>query len=217
MSIRARTLLAGFMLVALVVAGSNLAVRPQLFEGVLWNAPLDPASAEAVNLRVSLPKQSSALEYSTQAEVFRFTLTADEDFTLRYLTVAVRSAGLTLSTKAQDWKVYAVHDGRPDFSQPVAYGEEWSDTFLKLRFSSSASLGAFGMRGENTFALVTSVFKKSGSTNAPWLTATVPTVLPTELDWAFVPGQSHTPWMDITGAFDSSEVHGLPTEETTRR
>lgn len=204
------------MLVALVVAGSNLAVRPQLFEGVLWNAPLDPASAEAVNLRVSLPRQSNALEYSTQAEVFRFTLTADEDFTLRYLTVAVRSADLTLSTKAQDWKVYPVRDGRPDFSQPVAYGEQMSDTFLKLRFSSSASLGYFGLRGENTFALVTSVFKESGSTDAPWLTASLPTILPTEFSWAFVSGQIQTPWMNITGAFDSTVVHSLPTADTTR-
>lgn len=201
------------MLVALVAAGSNLAVRPQLFEGVLWKAALDPNTAEAVNLTVTLPKQSEALEYSTQAEVFRFTISADEAYTLRYATVAVRSFGLTLSAEPQDWKVYVVRDGRPDFSTPVGYGEEWSEAFLKLRFSSSASLGYFGAQGANTFVLVTGVLKNA---DAAWLTASVPSVLPAAFEWAFVPGQVQTPWMNVTGAFDSSTVRGLPTADKTR-
>lgn len=216
MTPRSRTLFASFMLVALVAVGSNWAARPAFFEGFLWDAPLDPSTAEAVNLAVQVPAQSTSLEYSTQAEIFRFSLVAEKEFTLRYLTVNIRSAGLSLSEKAQDWKVYALKDGRPDFSQLVGYGEQWEESFLRLRFSSSPSLGYFGQAGKNTFALVTPVLKMNGA-EAPWLSVSVPALLPEALRWSFVADHEETPWIDVTGSFDASAVSGLPSEEFTKR
>jgi hypothetical protein len=212
MTTRSRTLLVSFLLISLISFGANYAVRPAVFEGYLWQAPLDPQTAEAVNLSVQFPSQKEDLEYSTQAEVLRFTLTADEEFTLRYLTILIESAGLDLPSKASDWKVYPVKNGRPDFSQEVGYGEQWKENYLRLRFSSSAALGYFGQEGENTFALVTSVFKTSESTEVPWLSTRFPRLLPEGMDWEFLPLKVVSPWMDVQEHFVISDVKSLPTE-----
>lgn len=219
MSTRARTLFAGFLLVAVIAAGSNLAVRPEWVQARVLGAPVDPLSTEGVNLTVAVPEQSSTLEYGSQAEVFRFSLSSDAAYTLRYLTLAVNESGLKLSAKAEDWKIYEVKNGQVDFSAAVGYGEQWSETFLKMRLQSGASVGYSRGSGKQTFALVTSVLKDpavGGTSEAPWLEVSIPNVLPSGLDWAFVPGVVTVPWMDVSAPFASAQVHGLPIPDERR-
>lgn len=215
MDIRARTLFASFALVALIVLSANALARPALLQGFLFGVPGDPLSAEAIDLHFSVPTQSHGIEYGSQAEVFRFSLEAEEAYTLRYLTVAVRHAGLTLSDRAEDWKLYEVHNGQIDFSAPVGYGESFDDVYLKLRFESTPSVGYWGSKGEDTFALVASVLNGSEGSE-PWLTVSAPTLLPDGFDWAFVAGKHSEAWMGVGATYHSAEVSGLPTEEYKR-
>ena len=214
MSSRLRALFVGFLLLGLLVLGSNLAVRPELVQGFLLGAAPKLGSAEALALTVNLPKQSAALEYGTQAEVLRFSVEAEEDFSLRYLTLAVRSQGLILPSAARDWKVYLVKDGRVDFASEVGYGESFDGTFLKLRLSHSPAVAYWGNRGKQEFALVTGVLKEGEE--AGWLGASFPAVSPEGFGWAFAAGQHEEPWMNVASAFDSTAVKGLPTMEVRR-
>jgi len=212
-----RTIFFAVLTVAFVALGSNGIVRADFFKSSVVEVPVDPNSAAAVSLTALVPTQKSSIEYSTQAELFRFTLSAKSEYTLRYATLAVGSKGLILPAKAQDWKVYAVQNGRVDFSKPVGYGEQWSDSLLRLRFSSASSVGTFGEAGEATFALVTSVLRDGAFSGAPSLSVNLPIALPAGMDWAFVPGHVNSTWMDVQNPFGFADVLGLPTAPLMKR
>lgn len=212
MTIRSRTLLASVLLVALIAAVSNVFMRPELVQGFLWqsNAP-ELASVDPSFLKISLPQQSGKIEYGSQAEVARFTLSAEESYTLRYLTVEVVSDGLQMPGEPQEWRLYRVEEGRVDFNAMVGYGEAWSESFLKVRLYSTGSVAHFGEAGSSTFALVTSILKDETGV-LPTLQTELPSALPEGFDWAFVPGTVERPWMNVETTMGSEKIFGLPTE-----
>ena len=173
----------------------------------------DADTAAEVGLTVEVPEQSDTLSYSSQAEVFRFTLQSDGPFTLRYLTLAVSGQGLKPVT---GWTVYPLKNKQADFANPVGSAQSYADGLLRLRFSSSASAAYIVDPGEHTFVLVASVLKDPVSTVSPELSIGFAENLLKEWDWAWLPGKHTEAWLEVQNALGSDSVGGLP-EHTIRR
>ncbi len=165
-------------------------------------------SAAEVGLTVEIPKQSDTLSFSTQAEVLRFSLHADGPYTLRYLAVQVEAIGLK---PISDWTVYEVRNGQIDFTKSVGYSEGTVDGFLRLRFFSSRSAAYLGKAGDQGFALVASVLKEPGAEKVS-LSVSMPSELPTEVDWAWLPGSHGETWLSVGESLAASDILGLPTK-----
>ncbi len=183
------------ILAVLLVAFTAVSGRTAFPQASVLTAP---ATAGDVHLTASFPKQDWTPAISSQSEVLRFRLEADLDYTLRYVPLQVTVSGLQVPTDPTAWSVYPVANGRVDFSSPMGYGERYSDGLLRLRFYSfeNPALGYWGSKGSSDFALVTSVLTAPDS-SAPTLTASWPTDLSSEWDWAFLPGQRQDVWMKV--------------------
>ena len=168
------------------------------------NALIDTAAE--VGLTVEIPKQNATLSYSTQAEVFTFTLKAAGPYTLRYLTLQVDAVGLK---PIDSWTLYEMNYGQVDFTKPVGNSEEHEGDLLRFRLFSSRSAAYLGEAGEQTFVVVASVLKDPDSTEPASLAFSFPAELPPTMNWAWLPRQHSEVWLNVEGSLDSSEVEGL--------
>lgn len=168
------------------------------------NALIDTAAE--VGLTVEIPKQNATLSYSTQAEVFNFTLKAAGPYTLRYLTLQVEAAGLK---PIDSWTLYEMNYGQVDFTKPVGNSEERDGDLLRFRLFSSRSAAYLGEAGEQTFVVVASVLKDPGVPSPASLTFSFPAELPSTMNWAWLPGEHSEVWLNVDESLDSSEVEGL--------
>ena len=178
-------------------------MEPEVILAEDWEAD----TAAEVGLSVSIPEQSETLSYSSQAEVFRFTLDATGPYTLRYLTLSVFPEGLK---PIMTWTIYPLDDGLIDFENPVAVSEKYHGNLVRFRFSSSASAAYLGEPGEEAFAVVASVLKESTSDLAPQLTIGFPESLSVEWNWAWLPGKHSEAWLQLGESLGAEEVSGLP-------
>lgn len=167
----------------------------------------DADSAAEVGLTAVIPQQSETLSYSSQAEVFRFTLKSDGPYTLRYLTLNAYAEGLKPITS---WTIYSLNGEEVDFENPVAVSEQVKDNLLRFRFSSSASAAYLVDPGINDFLVVASVLKDSSSGIEPELTIGFPETLSKEWDWAWLPGHHGEAWLQLGESLGAEEVAGLP-------
>lgn len=182
--------------------GSDL-TEPDVILAENWDAD----SAAEVGLSAKILEQSETLSYSSQAEVFRFSLDANGPYTLRYLTLNVFPEGLK---PIMTWTVYPVKDDAVDFEDPVAVSEKYHGNLVRFRFSSSASAAYLGEPGEQEFAVVTSVLKDSSSEMEPRLTIGFPESLTTDWNWAWLPGQHSEAWLQLGESLGAEQVTGLP-------
>lgn len=182
----------------------------QNFQSDILSADLDPVDTAAeVGLTVEIPKQSTTLLYSTQAETFLFTLTADGPYTLRYLTIQAEAHGLKPITT---WTLYEMHNNAIDFTKPIGTSEEHEGNLFRIRLYSSRSAAYVGEAGEQNFVLVASVLRDPVSTEPASLTFSLPSTLPPTLNWAWLPGEHLEAWLNVTESLDVLEVAGLPTD-----
>lgn len=124
------------------------------------------------------------LNFGSMVEVYRFTLSMSEAYTLRYLNFEVN----TQDIQVEDWAVYEVTNGVIDYNTKVGQSEEYNLGKLKLRFFSKRSYGYFG-EGRQEFAL-TAKIKRIGENPSLQIKAS------DEVDW--IKGDTKRPW----GALD---------------
>ncbi len=187
---------------ALENTGANL-LEFDLLPTYNWDAD----SAAEVGLTAVVPQQSEMLSYSSQAEVFRFTLESEGPYTLRYLTLMTYPEGLKPITS---WTVYPLNGEEIDFESPVAVSEQAKDNLVRFRFSSSASAAYLVKPGVNNFVVVASVLKDPASDMEPQLTIGFPETLTSEWDWAWLPGHRSEAWLQLGESLGAEEVTGLP-------
>lgn len=202
----AKHLLLSVLIVVLVV------VFGQVKPSTVQSSVLSIEEAQAVDLTLSIPKQSETIGISSQAEVLFFDLEAGAPYTLRYLTLVVDSVGLRLPENPGDWKLYLVEDERIDTSTLVGYGEVFKDGLLRLRLFSDPAGGFNGPADVQGFALVAPLFKNGEE--EPSLALTFPLFLPEDLEWKFVESEATGSWMNVdAGSILGAEfVEGLPSE-----
>jgi len=164
-------------------------------------------TAAEVGLTAMVPEQSEMLSYSSQAEVFRFTLESEGPYTLRYLTLNVYPEGLKPITS---WTIYPLVDDRIDFESPVAVSENYQDNLVRFRFYSSASAAYLAPPGENNFAVVASILKDTTSDMEAGLTVAFPETLSSDWNWAWLPGEHSEAWLQLGESLGAEEVAGLP-------
>lgn len=174
----------------------------------------DADSAAEVALTAMVPQQNEMLSYSSQAEVFRFTLESEGPYTLRYLTLMVYPEGLKPITS---WTVYPLSGEEIDFENPVAVSERAKDSLVRFRFSSSASAAYLVKPGVNDFVVVASVLKDSTSGMEPRLTIGFPDSLNDEWNWAWLPGHHSEAWLQLGESLGAEEVSGLPGKPLHKR
>lgn len=174
----------------------------------------DADTAAEVNLTAMVPEQSETLSYSSQAEVFRFTLQSEGPYTLRYLTLTAQTTGLK---PIQEWTVYPVENGEADFEKPVAVSEQYHGDLVRFRFSSSAAAGYLAQPGENNFVVVASILKDPASSKAPELSIGFPDQLTHEWNWAWLPGHHSESWLQLGESLGAEEVFGLPGKVLQKR
>ena len=203
------------LLVVLTVVSAPLIPQNQQVDVLAVGAELGEVPSDP-QLSLSLPEQSTKLQVSSQSEVLFFDLESEGPYTVRYLTLAVESEGVSLPAKSSDWAVYSAENGRVDYSQKVGYGEQFSNGLLRLRLSSTPAAGYLG-EGEDDFALVAPLFK-DGATEA-MLRLTFPKFLPEEGGWEFVTGHHQEPWMDLAkeSILKTEAVLDLPSESIVKR
>ena len=189
---------------ALKNAGANL-LQFDLMPSYNWEAD----TAAEVGLTAMVPAQSEMLSYSSQAEVFRFTLKSQGPYTLRYLTLSAELEGLKPITT---WTIYPLKGDEIDFENPAAVSEKTEAGLVRFRFSSSASAAYLAQPGENNFAVVASVLKDPSSKAAPGLSMAFPENLTTEWNWAWLPGEHSEAWLQLGESLGAEEVDGLPGE-----
>jgi len=172
------------------------------------------------SITVSTAEQSATISYGTQAEVYRFSVDSDSSYTLRYLTMSVKSSGLDLSATPMDWKLYKVTGDKIDFLSQVGYGEKFVDEDLRFRMflsTETTSSGFLGVPGKATFAVVSSVLKNpSAGKSDVFLRAHLGHGSSKEMGWAFKFGHDNRSWMKVDSILDSSRINGLPTEASER-
>lgn len=174
----------------------------------------DADSAAEVGLTAMVPQQSEMLSYSSQAEVFRFTLESQGPYTLRYLTLVAYLEGLKPITS---WTVYPLNGEEIDFENLVAVSEQVKDNLVRFRFSSSTSAAYLAKPGVNDFVVVASVLKDSASDAEPQLTIGFPETLTKEWDWAWLPGHHSEAWFQLDESLGAEEVTGLSGETLRKR
>ena len=120
-------IIAAIIIVALIMLVATL--EPQVAEvetSVLGFDQNHVFTVEETQLKVIVPMQDEFLEYSSNAEVYQFSLSAETPYTLRYLTFAVDYTGLQKSAidHASSWKIYQVNNGAIDYSKTLGFGED---------------------------------------------------------------------------------------------
>ncbi|MFA4814856.1 MAG: hypothetical protein WC924_01080 [Candidatus Gracilibacteria bacterium] len=178
----------------------------------LYNEDAD--SAAEVGLTIIVPKQSETLSYSSQAEVFRFTLKSAGPYTLRYLTLMAYPEGLKPITS---WTIYPLIEDEIDFENPVAVSEKINENLVRFRFSSSVSSAYLVPPGENSFVVVASVLRDGNSDLDPQLTMVFPEQLEKDWNWAWLPGRHSEAWLQLGESLGIEEVAGLPGEALRKR
>ena len=153
------------------------------------------------------------LSYSSQAEVFRFTLDSQGPYTLRYLTLSAEAEGLKPITS---WTIYPLKGDIIDFENPVAVSEKYQDNLVRFRFSSSASAAYLAQPGDNNFAVVASVLKDTTSDMEAGLTVAFPETLSSDWNWAWLPGEHSEAWLQLGESLGAEEVAGLPGESVRK-
>lgn len=210
---------AALLSVLAITVVSNLVKPTPWFSGELGDLSADVSlasednpvdTAAEVALVALWPRQNDTISFSTQAEVARFTLKGEGAFTLRYVTLSIQSTGLK---PIQNWTIYEVNESGIDFKNPVGYAEKMDSELLKIRLFSSPSSAYLCEDGEQTFALVAEVLSDSDPTTSSSLTLSFPSSLPSELDWAWLPGVYAEPWINVSeslGVSELSELSELP-------
>lgn len=173
----------------------------------------DADTAAEVGMSVDVPEQSETLSYSSQAEVFNFTLTSNGPFTLRYLTLSTTAQGLKPIT---GWTIYAVTSDGIDYQNPVAVSESYNGDLVRFRFSSSTSAAYLVQPGENKFTVVASILKDPSAAVPAELTIGFPHELTTEWNWAWLPGHHSEAWLQLGEGLGAEEVSGLPADIVRR-
>lgn len=176
-------------------------------EPVILSEEADTAAEVALTVRI--PEQSETLSFSSQAEVFRFTLESAGAYTLRYLTLHAYPEGLK---PIEEWTIYEEIDGEIDFSSPVASSEKFEANLLRFRFFSSPSAGYIAESGTQTFVVYAAVLNDQNSDQAPKLTITFPQNLEKEWDFAWLPGRKNEAWLKLTESLGLAEINSLPSD-----
>jgi hypothetical protein len=191
--------LAFLVVVFLVLFGRSGWMDSQSGQSSLLTATTEPGAefSKDPHLFLSIPDQSKTLGFSSQAEVLFFDLEAQAPYTLRYLTVALKSEGVELPETPGEWKLYSVHKGRVDHSGPVGYGEKMAEGFLRFRLfpsSEEPALGFQGTAGTHRFAVVAPLYKAADPYS---LSLTFRKNLPAGWDWEYTSGVAG-PWMNVS-------------------
>lgn len=191
-----------------------------------------PDTAAEVALSVTWPKQSMALSYGSQADLFRFALEAEGPYTLRYLTFHMKTQGLNLG---EEWTLYEVRDGQVDFSHSVGESERVVDLgeegqTVRLRLFSSKAAGFLGKEGKMEFVVVGRVLREPTTDEANFTDGAVvadgeaaptagepvlmeiwfPTELSPELHWAWLPGEHAEAWITVQESLSLEALAKLP-------
>lgn len=206
-------IIAAVIIVALIILVATF--EPQELEvetSILGFDQSDVFTVEETNLRLSVPMQDDFLEYSSNSEVYRFSLEADTPYTLRYLTFAVDYSGLQESAigHASSWKIYAINEGIVDYSDTLGFGESMDGGLMRVRMLSNRSAGYAGAAGVSDFALTTTALRDFYAEDNVKMVISMPTDLSAKWDWAWVPGIYLDAWMGLDDSFGIEFVDGLP-------
>lgn len=198
---------------------STAVVKNWRVSGLQFDAAVEAPSevgeadtAAEVGLRVEIPEQNEMLSYSSQAEIFRFTLDADGPYTLRYLTLSIHSEGLKTH---DEWTIYPVEEEglvgeRIDFQNPVAVSEKSREDWVRFRFFSSVSSAYVGAEGGRDFVVVGQVIKNPTDPRFPLLNVGFPHDLAPEWDWAWLPGEHQEAWLQVAESLGVNALADLP-------
>jgi hypothetical protein len=171
-------------------------------------------SAEDVALSVLPVEQSTELEYGSRAEVYRFKLSAEKAYALRYLSFNVSWDGLNDSPLSHptNWHLFLANENEVDYLNEIGTGEKLEDDILKMRVSQKNEAALFLPQGEVTFVLTTNVLRDYDSDIEPWIEV----FMPTEGYFGWTHNLEFSTWMTLEEKFGAELIEGLPSEVINR-
>lgn len=176
-------------------------------------------SPQDVNLQMFSLKQDDDfdgdLQYGSQAEVYKFGVLAQKAFAMRYISFNVSWNGLKNDKlmEANDWHLFLMDGGEPDYLSEVGVGEKFENGLLKMRLANDGEPALFLPQGETQFVLTANVLRdyESGEN------AKIEAFIPADGDFGWTHNLEFESWMTLDSALKSGAdvIAGLPTENSS--